>query len=192
MQKSLSYILYGVSDVGQRPLLLPWQRYWNSAAMLNYTGLCRQMGENFLLLPMFWLVPSVLWRCWLGDRKGIRPVKKTEWWGAGVVICLERGADLHMPSWCHCRSLSLAPVKSRLVLPFWYRLTRVVPDKGPLNGCVCVCVCECDNWWLLEWNWMWMQRFIYFTASPWHVNRKSSHYSVCVCLHAVMWHRLFI
>ena len=40
-------------------------------------------------------VPSVLWRCWLGGRKGIRPVK-TEWWGAGVVICLERGADLHM------------------------------------------------------------------------------------------------
>ena len=27
--------------------------------------------------------------------KGIRPLK-TEWWGAGVVICLERGADLHM------------------------------------------------------------------------------------------------
>jgi len=27
-----------------------------------------------------------------------------------------------------------------LVLPFWYRLTRVVPDEGPLNGCVCVCV----------------------------------------------------
>jgi len=22
--------------------------------------------------------------------------KKTEWWGAGVVICMERGADLHM------------------------------------------------------------------------------------------------
>ena len=29
-------------------------------------------------------------------------------------------------SWCHCHSLSLAPVKSRLVLPFWYRLTQVV------------------------------------------------------------------
>ena len=37
----------------------------------------------------------MLWRCWLGGRKGIRPVK-TEWWGAGVVICLGRGADLHM------------------------------------------------------------------------------------------------
>ena len=34
-------------------------------------------------------------RCWLGGRKGIWPVK-TEWWGAGMVICLERGADLHM------------------------------------------------------------------------------------------------
>jgi len=30
----------------------------------------------------------------LGGRKGIRPVK-TEWWGAGVAICLERSADLH-------------------------------------------------------------------------------------------------
>jgi len=39
------------------------------------------------------------------------------------------------PSWCHCHSLSLAPIKSRLVLPFWYRLTRIIPEKGPLNGC---------------------------------------------------------
>ena len=29
-----------------------------------------------------------------------------------------------------------ASTKSRSVLPLWYRLTRVVPDKGPLNGCV--------------------------------------------------------
>ena len=30
---------------------------------------------------------------------------------------------------------SLAPFKSRLVLPFWYRLTQVVLEKRPLNGC---------------------------------------------------------
>jgi len=36
------------------------------------------------------------------------------------------------------RSPSLASVKSRLVLPFWYRLTWVIPDRGPLNVCVCV------------------------------------------------------
>ena len=27
----------------------------------------------------------------------------------------------------------------KIELPFWYRLTRLVPEKGPLNGCV-VCV----------------------------------------------------
>jgi len=31
----------------------------------------------------------------LGGRKGVWLVK-TEWWGAGVVIYLELGADLHM------------------------------------------------------------------------------------------------
>ena len=34
------------------------------------------------------------------------------------------------PSWCRCHSLCLASVESRLVLPFWYWLTRVVPEKG--------------------------------------------------------------
>jgi len=35
------------------------------------------------------------------------------------------GADLHMAQLIHCHSLSLASVKSGLVLPFWYRLTQV-------------------------------------------------------------------
>ena len=29
-------------------------------------------------------------------QEGHPACKKTEWWGAGVVVCLERGADLHM------------------------------------------------------------------------------------------------
>ena len=37
-----------------------------------------------------------------------------------MVICLERGADLHVAQ----------------LMP---RPPRVVPEKGPLNGCVCVC-----------------------------------------------------
>ena len=32
----------------------------------------------------------------VGRQEGHPVCKKTEWWGAGVVICLERGADLHM------------------------------------------------------------------------------------------------
>ena len=30
-----------------------------------------------------------------GRQEGHPACKKTEWWGAGVVICLEQGADLH-------------------------------------------------------------------------------------------------
>ena len=29
-------------------------------------------------------------------QEGHPACKKTEWWGAGVVVCLERGANLHM------------------------------------------------------------------------------------------------
>jgi len=41
------------------------------------------------------LISYYLGKFWFGHQKGIRPVK-TEWWGAGMVICLEWGADLHM------------------------------------------------------------------------------------------------
>ena len=112
--------------------------------------LCINLGCAFSALTLL-----------VGWQKGHPACKKTEWWGAGMVIWLERGADLHCiwpswchchslslallksrlvlpfwiwPSWCHCHSLSLAPMKSRLVLPFWYRLTQVVLEKRPLNG----------------------------------------------------------
>ena len=83
-------------------------------------------------------MPSVLWRCWLGGRKGIRPVKNLS---GGVLAWLSVWSEVQTciwSSWCHCHSLSLASVKSRLVLLFWYRLTWIVPEKGPLKVCVCV------------------------------------------------------
>ena len=58
-----------------------------------------------------------------------------------MVICLEQGADLHMAQLMPLPLTVFASVKSSLVLPFWYRPTWVVLEKGPLNGCVCVCVC---------------------------------------------------
>jgi len=55
-----------------------------------------------------------------------------------MVICLERDADLHM---AQLMPLLLAVSRClRLVLPFWYWLTRVVPEKGPLNVCVCAAI----------------------------------------------------
>jgi len=63
--------------------------------------------------------------------------KKTEWWGGGVVICLEQCAELHIAQLMPL-PLTVSCFSKIQALPFWYRLTRVVPDKGPLNGCVCV------------------------------------------------------
>ena len=75
---------------------------------------------------------SVLWHCWLGVGKSIWPVK-IKWWGVGVVICLQWGADcLHMVQLMPLHSKtpsSFVSFKSRLVLPFWYQLR-----KRPLNG----------------------------------------------------------
>jgi len=82
-------------------------------------------------------MPLVLWHYWLGVRKSIQPVK-IEWWGVGVVICLEQAADcLHMVQLVPLHPKipsSLASFKSRLVLPFWYTFTQVVLEKRPLNG----------------------------------------------------------
>jgi len=74
----------------------------------------------------------------LGGRKGIHPVK-TEWWGAGVVICLEQGADLHM---AQLMSLPLTvSCFSKIQIGFTVLVPAHLdsPGKGPLNGCVCVC-----------------------------------------------------
>ena len=32
----------------------------------------------------------------IGRQEGHPACKKIEWWGAGIVICLELGADLHV------------------------------------------------------------------------------------------------
>ena len=77
----------------------------------------------------FQQLPSVLWRCWLGGRKGIRPVKNRVGVLAWLSVCSKVQTCI-WPSWRHCHSLSLASVKSRLVLSFWYQLTRVVLEKG--------------------------------------------------------------
>ena len=67
-----------------------------------------------------------------------------EWWGADVVICLERGSDLHMaqriplPLTVSCFS------EIQIVFTFLVPAHRVVPDKGPFNVCVCVSLICCQ------------------------------------------------
>ena len=117
---------------------------------------CKILGGHFLSVVCctFWILmfllcfcrpflPSVLWRCWLGGRKGIWPVKELSGEVLAWLSIWSKVQTCTWPSWCHCHSLSLASVKSSLFLPFWYWLTQVVVDKGPLNGCVfCRPFCE--------------------------------------------------
>jgi len=75
----------------------------------------------------------------VGWQEGHLACKKLACLGAGWLSVWSEMPTCTWPSWCHCHSLSLTSVKSRLVLLFWYRLTWVVPEKGPLNGCCCCC-----------------------------------------------------
>jgi len=69
----------------------------------------------------------------VGQQEGHPVCKKTGWWGTGMVICLEQGADLHtaqlmpLPLTVSCFS------KSKLVLRFWYRLTQVKGKGSPYS-----------------------------------------------------------
>jgi len=68
-------------------------------------------------------------RCWCGYLSRVR---------FRLFVCM-------WSSWCHCHpktSSSLASFKTRLILSFWYQLTRVVTDKEP-----CACVCHNFFYW---------------------------------------------
>ena len=57
----------------------------------------------------------MFWCCWLGGRQGVRPVRKLN---GGALTWLSVWSEVQTCiwlSWCHCHSLFLASVKSRLV-----------------------------------------------------------------------------
>jgi len=76
----------------------------------------------------------------VGRQEGHPTCKKTEWWGVGVVICLERGADLHMAQLLPL-SLTLSCF-SKIQIGFTFLVPACpgIPGQRPLNGCVCVCL----------------------------------------------------
>ena len=70
--------------------------------------------------------------------------KKTEWWGAGMVICLELGADLHM---AQLMPLPLTvSCYSKIQIGFIFLVPAHLGSPGQRaikRVCVCVCVCVC-------------------------------------------------
>jgi len=75
-------------------------------------------------------------------RKGMQFVK-TEWWDAGMVLCLDQGADLHMAQLMPLPFTVSCFSKSRLVLPFWCQLTHVVLDRIQEGHKTVVGMCVC-------------------------------------------------
>ena len=77
----------------------------------------------------------------VGRQEGHPACKKTEHWGAGMVICLERGADLHMAQLMPLSLTVSCFSKIQIGFTFLVPAHPGSPEKGPLNGYVCVCVC---------------------------------------------------
>ena len=64
---------------------ISWRRIDSYVVSENALDIyCKRMASrlHFLLIYPTWF-PSVLWHCWLGDRKDIRPVKKS---GVGLLV----------------------------------------------------------------------------------------------------------
>ena len=71
-----------------------------------------------------------------GRQEGHLACKKTEWWGAGMVICLERDADLHMAQLMPLPLTVSCFSKIQIGFTFLVPAHLGSPGKGPLNGCV--------------------------------------------------------
>jgi len=61
-----------------------------------------------------------------------------EWWGAGVVVCLERGADLHVAQLMPLPLTVSCSSKIQIGFTFLVPAHLGSPGKRLLNGCVCV------------------------------------------------------
>jgi len=76
----------------------------------------------------------------VGWQEGHPACKKTEWWGAGVVICLERGADLHMAQLMPLPRTVCCFSKIQIGFTFLVPAHLGSPGKRAVKR-VCVCVC---------------------------------------------------
>ena len=72
-------------------------------------------------------------------------LKKNEWWGAGVVICLERGAYLHMAQQMPLPLTVSCFSKIQVGFTFLEPAHRGSPGKRAVKHvCVCVLIRDCN------------------------------------------------
>ena len=89
----------------------------------------------------------MFWHCWLGVRKSIQAVKNwvMRCW-RGYLFWARCKWFAYGPTDATATRSSLASLKSRMVWPFWCRLTQAVLEKRPLNGCLSVLLMLMGYW----------------------------------------------
>jgi len=123
--------------------------YWEYIEILDSPACvyCTLLQAGSSMMVVFWYCIQgdiqVLWHCWLGGRKGIRPVKN---W---VVGCwhgyLERGADLHM---AQLMSLPLTvSCFSKIQIGFTFLVPAHLGSPGQRAVITGLCVCVCYIRW---------------------------------------------
>jgi len=89
---------------------------------------------NYYDLYAFSAVAYIALTLLFGQQEGHPACKKTEWWGAGVVVCLQQGADLHM---AQLMPLPLtASCFSKIQIGFTFLLPADLGSPGKRDGCV--------------------------------------------------------
>jgi len=84
----------------------------------------------------------------VGRQEGHPVCKKTQQWGAGVVICLERGADLHMAQRMPLPLTVSCFTQIQIGVAFLVPAHPGSPGRSAVKRvCVCVCVCGLDKFW---------------------------------------------
>ena len=79
----------------------------------------------------------------VGQQEGHLACKKTEWWDAGMIICLEQGADLHMAQLMPLPLTVSCFSKIQIGFTFLVPAHLGSPEQGAIKR-VCVCVsCDC-------------------------------------------------
>ena len=127
--------------------------FWEATA-------CSQFPRSFIWVPNWsetgsewevqWICRGFMLCCYCGiclqcfDTVGWVSGRASGLWKLSdeVLVWLSVGSEVQIAciwsSCCHFHTQtpsSLASFKSRLVLPFWYRLTQVVVEKRPFDGC---------------------------------------------------------
>ena len=94
----------------------------------------------------------------VGRQEGHPACKKLEWWGTGVVICLERDADMHMAQLMPMPLTVSCFSKIQIGFTFLVPAYPGSPGKRAIKR-VCVCVCYDNTMWSI---------FIAIRQPMWH------------------------